>query len=521
LARLVAVSNRVSIPNGDSAKRAGGLEVALRPALERNGGVWFGWSGKAVPRQDVEMHTVSHKNVTYVVTDLSEDDYQEYYNGFANRVLWPILHFRLDLVEFARRDLSGYMRVNDHFATELEKIIEPDDLIWVHDYHLIPIADALRRRGHANRIGFFLHVPMPPPEVLASLPNHEQLIPLLLQYDVVGFQTDGDSGNFVRYLITENQDLRREMRVFETSSHRIAFTSNGRQTLVGSFPVGIEPQGFQALARRNVRSPLVKNLVTSLGGRTLIIGVDRLDYSKGLVQRLEAFEIFLARNPEWQGKLTYLQITPKNRSEIPEYVELAQAVGSIAGRINGKYGEVSWTPIRYVNRIYSRSVLAGLYRTARVGLVTPLRDGMNLVAKEYVAAQDTNDPGVLILSRFAGAAVEGKRALLVNPYDAESVAGAIAQALSMPLEERRERHAALLRGILENNVDKWQKDFLDALRSENRVGEEIRAAMQTPTLNRPGTGRSRIIPGAALQGPRDLTGPYGWSVPRASGADGL
>jgi trehalose 6-phosphate synthase len=167
MARLVLVSNRVSVPNGDGANRAGGLEVALRPALERNGGVWFGWSGKAVPPADVEMHTVHHKNVTYVVTDLSEDDYQEYYNGFANRVLWPILHFRLDLAEFARRDLSGYMRVNEHFATELKKIIEPDDLIWVHDYHLIPIADALRRRGHANRIGFFLHVPMPPPEVLA------------------------------------------------------------------------------------------------------------------------------------------------------------------------------------------------------------------------------------------------------------------------------------------------------------------------------------------------------------------
>jgi trehalose 6-phosphate synthase len=321
-----------------------------------------------------------------------------------------------------------------------------------------------------------------------------------LQYDVVGFQTDGDSGNFVRYLITENQDSGRETQVFETSSHRIAFTTNGRQTQVGSFPVGIEPRGFQALARRNVRSPLVKNLVMSLGGRTLVIGVDRLDYSKGLVQRLEAFEIFLARNPEWQGKLTYLQITPKNRSEIPEYMELAQAVGSIAGRINGKYGEVSWTPIRYVNRSYSRSVLAGLYRTARVGLVTPLRDGMNLVAKEYVAAQDSNDPGVLILSRFAGAAVEGKRALLVNPYDAESVAGAIAQALAMPLDERRERHAALLHGILENDVDKWQNDFLDALRSDNRGAEEIRSAMQTPTLERPGTGRSRVISGAALQG---------------------
>jgi trehalose 6-phosphate synthase len=419
------------------------------------------------------MHTVFHKNVTYMIADLSEDDYQEYYNGFANRVLWPILHFRLDLAEFARRDLSGYMRVNDHLATELEKIIVPDDLIWVHDYHLIPIADALRRRGHANRIGFFLHVPMPPPEVLTSVPNHEQLIPLLLQYDVVGFQTDGDSGNFVRYIVAENQDLRREMGVFESSGHQISFTLNGRQTRVGSFPVGIEPRGFQALARRNVRSAFVKNLVASLGGRALVIGVDRLDYSKGLVQRLEAFEIFLARNPDWHGHVTYLQITPKSRSEIPEYLELAQSLGSVAGRINGKYGEVSWTPIRYVNRVYTRSALAGLYRTARVGLVTPLRDGMNLVAKEYVAAQDLDDPGVLILSRFAGAAVEGKRALLVNPYDPESVAGAVAQALAMPREERRDRHAALLHGILENNVDKWQKDFLDALRNEVRSAECI------------------------------------------------
>jgi trehalose 6-phosphate synthase len=464
LARLVVVSNRVSIPSGDGANRAGGLEVAIRPALERNGGVWFGWSGKAVPRQDVELHTVTHKNVTYVISDLSEEDYQEYYNGFANRVLWPILHFRLDLAEFARRDLTGYMRVNTHFATELEKIIEPDDIIWVHDYHLIPIADALRRRGHTNRIGFFLHVPMPPPELMTSLPNHEDLIPLLLQYDVVGFQTGGDSGNFVRYLLTEAHDLRREMRVFETSGQQIILTLKDREIKVGSFPVGIDPRVFQTLARRNVRSPLVRNLTTSLGARMLVIGVDRLDYSKGLVERLEAFEIFLARNPEWQGEVTYLQITPKNRSEITEYAEMAQMVESIAGRINGKYGEVSWTPIRYVNRVYSRSVLAGLYRTARVGLVTPLRDGMNLVAKEYVAAQDPNDPGVLILSRFAGAAVEAKCALLVNPYDAESVAGAVAEALAMRLEERRERHAALLHGIFENDVNKWQRDFLDALR---------------------------------------------------------
>jgi trehalose 6-phosphate synthase len=468
VARLAVVSNRVSVPSGDGAKRAGGLEVALRPALQRNGGVWLGWSGKIGVRDKLRTRSTKHNNVEYVVTDLTRHDYQEYYNGFANRVLWPILHYRLDLAEFARRDLSGYFRVNNHFATELEKVITDDDLIWVHDYHLIPIADALRRRGHANRIGFFLHVPFPPPEVLAALPQHRQLIPLLMQYDVVGFQTDGDAGNFVRYLISECNQAR-ELRVLEMDGHQTALSLNGRQTRIGNFPVGIEPRVFQRLARRNMRSPLVQEMAASLGGHLLVIGVDRLDYSKGLIQRLDAFDHFLGAHPDWIGKVVYLQITPKNRSEIPEYAELEQALGAAAGRINGKYGEVSWTPIRYVNRVYGRAALAGLYRTARVGLVTPLRDGMNLVAKEYVAAQDPADPGVLILSRFAGAANEFRRALLVNPYDPESVAGAIAQALAMPLEERCARHQELLAAILDYDIDRWQREFLAALRGDHDV----------------------------------------------------
>jgi trehalose 6-phosphate synthase len=485
LARLVVVSNRVSVPSGEGAKRAGGLEVALRPALQRNGGVWLGWSGKVAASEELETCCVKHKNVEYVVTDLSNDDYQEYYNGFANRVLWPILHYRLDLAEFARRDLSGYFRVNDHFATELEKVIEDDDLIWVHDYHLVPIAAALRRRGHANRIGFFLHVPFPPPEILTSLPNHEQLVPLLLEYDVAGFQTEGDAGNFVRYVISECNPMR-ETRVFETAGNQITMNVNGQQTRIGSFPVGIDPRTFERLARRNVRSPLVKELVASLGSRVLVIGVDRLDYSKGLIQRLDAFDLFLANHGDWIGKVTYLQIAPKNRSEIPEYEELERAASSAAGRINGKYGEVSWTPIRYVNRVYSRSALAGLYRTARVGLVTPLRDGMNLVAKEYVAAQDPDDPGVLILSRFAGAAIDFRRALLVNPYDAESVAKAIAQALTMPLEERRARHQALLAVVSDYDLDRWQREFLTALRGGNGSSRELQ---NLPAIARSRSGR--------------------------------
>ena len=484
--RLVVVSNRVSVPSGDGAKRAGGLEVALRPALERNGGVWLGWSGKVTAADELTTRSVKHKNVEYIVTDLSREDYQEYYNGFANRVLWPILHYRLDLAEFARRDLGGYLRVNNHFATELEKIIRPDDLIWIHDYHLIPIAAALRRRGHGNRIGFFLHVPFPPPEILASLPNHERLIPPLLDNDIVGFQTEGDAGNFIRYVISECNGTG-DMRVFETAGRQITLNRNGRQTQIGNFPVGIEARAFERLARRNARAPLVKELVGSLGDRPLVIGVDRLDYSKGLLQRLDAFELFLANHSEWIGKVTYLQIAPRNRSEIPEYAELERAASSSAGRINGRYGEVSWAPIRYVNRVYSRSVLAGLYRAARVGLVTPLRDGMNLVAKEYVAAQDPDDPGVLILSRFAGAAHALRRAVLVNPYDTEAVAAAIAQALAMPLEQRRERHRALLAVVLDYDVDRWQREFLAALQGDEPGTHE---PQRLPTPARPPSGTS-------------------------------
>src|SRR5215475_7303474 len=467
LARLAVVSNRVSVPSGDGTKRAGGLEVALRPALQHNGGVWLGWSGKVGAQDKLRTRSVKNNNVEYVVTDLTKHEFQEYYNGFANRVLWPILHYRLDLAEFARRDLSGYFRVNAHFATELERVIDEDDLVWVHDYHLIPIADALRRRGHSNRIGFFLHVPFPPPEVLTSLPNHEQLIPLLMQYDVVGFQTNGDADNFVRYLMSEcNQD--RDMRIFEVTGRHTTVSVRGRQTRIGNFPVGIEPRVFQRLARRNMRSPLVKEMVASLGGRLLVIGVDRLDYSKGLIQRLDAFDHFLANHPEWIDRVIYLQIAPKNRSEIPEYAELEEALGSAAGRINGKYGEVSWTPIRYLNRVYGRSALSGLYRAARVGLVTPLRDGMNLVAKEYVAAQNPEDPGVLILSRFAGAADEFRDALLVNPYDPDAVGAAIARAMAMPQHERKARHTELYEALLRNDISKWGDKFLRALSAPDR-----------------------------------------------------
>jgi trehalose 6-phosphate synthase len=455
LARLVIVSNRVDVP--DEGHRAGGLAVALRGTCSDKNCIWFGWSGGVKPREAVETRTLEQARMTYVVTDLTEEDYQEYYSGFANRVLWPILHYRLDLAEFSRRDLTGYFRVNEYFARELDKFLRPDDVLWVHDYHLIPLAKLLRDRGRENRIGFFLHIPLPPPEILAAMPNHDLLLPMLMHYDLVGFQTHGDAANFARYMASE----------YGMPQHIGLRVTSGTRMRIGVFPVGIDVQEFNARARRASTSEFVQHVLKSVPGQ-IMIGVDRLDYSKGIPQRLEAYEKFLGANPDWRGRITYMQITPTSRVEIPEYMQLKREIETTAGRINGTYGDVSWTPVRYVSQTYSRTVLAGLYRAARVGLVTPLRDGMNLVAKEYVAAQNDDDPGVLILSRFAGAAAELTSALLVNPYDSEAVGAAIARALAMPLDERQKRHRELIRALSEQDAD-WGGRFLAALKGEQQL----------------------------------------------------
>ena len=452
MARVFIISNRVANPHRDGV-HAGGLEVALKATLKRHSCVWLGWSGDVKPKGKARTQTIRQNNITYVVTDLTREDFEEYYNGFANRVLWPILHYRLDLAEFSRRDLTGYMRVNEHFATELEKLLQPDDIVWVHDYHLMPLAKALRARGHMNRIGFFLHIPLPPPEILTAMPNSEQLISALCHYDLVGFQTDGDAANFARYLANE---LGTPMHL----SRRLG--ANDTAMRIGTFPVGIETEDFSRRARRAARSSFVRRVRDSVPG-ALVIGVDRLDYTKGLTLRLDAYESFLKANPHWRRRVTYLQITPKSRSQIAEYASMQQTVDTAAGRINGTYGDVSWSPVRYVNRAYSRTALAGLFRSSRAGLVTPLRDGMNLVAKEFVAAQDPEDPGVLILSRFAGAASELRDALLVNPYDPEAVGVAISRALEMPIIERQQRQAALYKTLLRNDVAQWGDRFLSNL----------------------------------------------------------
>ncbi len=451
-ARLIIVSNRVAVPDSPRTPLAGGMAVAVKAALKNRKGMWFGWSGKVAEGPAESPQAVDVNKVTYVLIDLSKSDIQEYYNGLANSVLWPILHYRVDLQEFSRADASGYVRVNRMFADRLSALLNDDDVIWVHDYHLMLLGRELRSRGHRNRIGFFLHTPCAPPDILQTLPQHKEILGGLTYYDLVGFQTENDRDNFGHYLTTLGAQSRGG--VFEIESRKVR---------LGAFPVSIESKAYMRLARNAGRSALVALVRESLGGNRLVLGVDRLDYSKGIPDRVRAFERFLENNPEWHGRVTLLQITPKSRSDVKQYGEIESEVTGLIGKVNGRFGDAAWTPIRYVNRSYSRTVLAGLYRAADVAMVTPLRDGMNLVAKEYLAAQDPEDPGVLVLSEFAGAAKELDHALIVNPHETDAVASALKRALEMPLAERRERHAPMLAHLLENDITKWAEDYLAAL----------------------------------------------------------
>jgi trehalose 6-phosphate synthase len=450
--RLIIVSNRVAVPDPAGGPVAGGMAVAVKAALKNRDGVWFGWSGNVTDEPTGEPRTVEVNKVTYVLIDLSKTDIQEYYNGLANSVLWPILHYRVDLQEYSRADASGYMRVNRMFADRLSALVSENDVVWIHDYHLMLLARELRSRGHRNRIGFFLHTPCAPPDILQTLPHHREILGGLTYCDLIGFQTENDSDNFGHYLSTQG-----------ATQTRGGYEFDGRFVRLGAFPVSIETKAYMRLARNAGRSAMVQLVRESLSGNKLVLGVDRLDYSKGIPDRIKGFERFLELNPDWHGKVTLLQLTPKSRSDIKQYGDIEAEVTGLIGKVNGRFGDAAWTPIRYVNRSYSRTVLAGLYRAAHVAMVTPLRDGMNLVAKEYVAAQDPEDPGVLMLSQFAGAGKELTRALIVNPHETDAVAAALKRALAMPLEERRERHVPMLAHLLRNDIRKWAKAYLSAL----------------------------------------------------------
>jgi trehalose 6-phosphate synthase len=453
MGRLIAVSNRVSAPRDPGEGSQGGLAMALAAALRASDGVWFGWSGKTVETFNGQLNIERIHGVMSATVDLEQQDYDEYYAGYANSTLWPLFHYRIDLAEYDRSYGRGYERVNERFAVSLAHLIAPDDVIWVHDYHLIPLARELRRRGITNKIGFFLHIPWPTRGLLTTLPFHRTLVETMFDYDLIGFQTDEWQDAFEAYVTKE----------VGGSVEAGVVSAFGKTTRLGAFPIGIDAGQFTASAQGQAATETYNRVRTSLGGRRMILGVDRLDYSKGLEERFNGYQRFLEDNKEEWEKVFLLQIAMLSRESVDAYQDLRQALDAASGRINGAFATFDWVPLRYVNTGYRRDELAGIYRAAHIGLVTPLRDGMNLVAKEYVAAQNPEDPGVLILSRFAGAAAQMREALIVNPFSREELADALRRAFAMPKAERIERWAALKEGVDSEDVFAWSRSYLEAL----------------------------------------------------------
>jgi trehalose 6-phosphate synthase len=461
---LVVVSNRVA-RGKNNEPMTGGLAAALLPIVEESGAIWVGSSGRVregsqkEPFAEIEALGAG----ALAVLDLPSAHYGGYYEGFANSALWPALHSRSDLIRVSQDDYLSYREVNAFIARALLRFQKPDSVFWVQDYHFLALGAELRDLGVTGPVGFFLHTPWPVRTVIECVPRHRELIEAMLAYDLIGFQTEGDCENFLSYV---RSDL-------ELPVHDGVVKSRHGRTRLAVFPIGIDPDKFARQAAKSLSHPDVSRLRRSLNGEKLAIGVDRLDYSKGLVNRISAFDRMWTVQPSLARTISLLQIATPSRGTIEAYGSLQSEVARLVTDVNGRHGEVDWTPIRYLNKGFSQAVLAGLYRTAQVGVVTPLHDGMNLVAKEYVAAQNPADPGVLVLSKFAGAANELDTALIVNPHDIDGMARAIATALSMPLTERRMRWEAMMAKLRGHTIQQWFADFVDALQESRPDKSQI------------------------------------------------
>lgn len=472
MSRLVVVSNRIAPPD-DKATSAGGLAVGVLGALKAAGGLWYGWSGDT-GNEDAPLKKVTRGNITWASFNLSEQDYDQYYSQFSNAVLWPAFHYRLDLVNFQRESWEGYLRVNALLAERLLPLLKEDDILWIHDYHLLPFASELRKRGIHNRIGFFLHIPFPTPEIFNALPVHAELLEQLADYDLLGFQTENDRQAFLEGVAGQTRLITHDRK-----SH----AAWGKAFRTEVYPIGIEPQEIARQACGPL-PPKLAQLKAELKNVKNIFSVERLDYSKGLPERFQAYETLLEKYPQHHGKIRYTQIAPTSRGEVQAYQDIRHQLETAAGRINGQYGQLGWTPLYYLNQHFDRKLLMKVFRYSDVCLVTPLRDGMNLVAKEFVAAQDPANPGVLVLSQFAGAANELTSALIVNPYDRDDMAAALDRAITMPLAERISRHAEMLEAIRENDIERWQARFIDDLKHITPRSEESQLRSKVATFPR-------------------------------------
>jgi trehalose 6-phosphate synthase len=504
--RLVLVSNRV--PDRRKAAQAGGVAVALAAIARTRPTLWFGWNGEIKPPE--ETGTVVRDGRMATVS-LAPAEHERFYLGYANSVLWPVFHNRLDLAQFEAGYFEQYVEVNRRFAALLQSMLQPDDVIWVHDYHLIPLAVQLRQLGVTNRIGFYLHIPFPPWQTFMAVPEHEQLARALAAYDLIGLQTKSDVYNLIDYManaVSGSVVSDGRIRVFD------------RLVRVASFPIGINVADF---AGAKPDASLVQGR-----GVSRIIGVDRLDYTKGLPQKFKAFGRFLEKYPDYRRQVVLTQIAPPSREDLEAYLDIRRQLETLSGSINGRFGELNWVPIHYIRRSTPHRRLIGIFRSSRIAMVTPLRDGMNLVAKEYVAAQDPEDPGVLILSRFAGAAEELRDALIVNPYSIDATADVIRVALEMSLDERRARHAALMTVVRKHDIHNWSQTFLamlDRVRSpkgpvSGQQPESIRIALERldESARRPKSKKAETADVASTSPEPGSTGwsGAGWSITKKS-----
>ncbi len=445
--RLIAVSNRVSRPAKGAAP--GGLALALSEALQSRGGTWVGWSGATTHADDDgELDLTTVDDVTYAVMDIEAKAFAGFYEGYANGVLWPVFHGRPDLSDHDGSAYAAYREVNRRFGAAVARVAAVDDVVWVHDYHFLPLAEELRRIGLTNSVGLFLHIPFPHEQLFRAVPEAVELARALTHYDTIAVQTRRDATNLAEALAALSEGV-----VRETGDGMVA-TAWGRTVLVTAAPIGIDVAGLRGQLRAPAPAEVARYL-SGLDGRASLIGIDRLDYSKGIPQRLEAYYRYLGADPERASRTVFTQIAPISRGAVRAYAETRREVELIAGRIAGQFATLDGSPLRLLTRAYERRAVAHLMASADVGLVTPLADGMNLVAKEFVAVQDAADPGVLVLSEFAGAAEAMTEAVLVNPHDVDGMAEAIDRALTMPLAERRERHASLMDVVYDTAITRW------------------------------------------------------------------
>jgi trehalose 6-phosphate synthase len=454
---MILVSNRLPVRTEciDGQNRlhrsSGGLVPALAPVLSENGGCWVGWTGTDYDETVSNLIKRSSKDYCLEPVFLTPSEEIGYYRGFSNEILWPLFHDVPSRCRFDSSYWKTYCNVNDKFAATVQHLSRPDDFIWVHDYHLILQARALRARGMDQNLAYFHHVPFPCPDVFEVLPWRNEILQALLQFNTLGFQTLRDRNNFIACL----RHWLPGIRVRHDTAESVTVRTEEHCATVGAYPISINYEDFASASA----DPAVDAMVRSIRNVRLILGVDRLDYTKGIPERLMAFQEFLEQYPEQRGQVTMLQIAVPSREDIPEYMNLKLRIETAVSRINGQYGFPGWTPVQYFYRSVSRSELIAFYRAADVALVTPLKDGMNLIAKEFCASR-TDSQGVLILSEFAGAAEELHcGALVVNPYHTELVAALIQRALRMSEGEQCTRMNAMRSQIQAYDVFRWARSF--------------------------------------------------------------